>query len=82
MKDNIEPMAVMISPNPSDGRFIVTLAPGQGRVEVYNLLGEVVYHSEVTSQKYTLDLSGHTRGLYFIRISSGRRIITEKIVIQ
>lgn len=83
-------VAYEISPNPSaNGLFqvsynLVRSAPVSFRV--YDLLGKEVLHKEQDAQgvegQTLLDLSSHTKGLYWLNFSADGQMITKKIVVQ
>jgi PKD repeat protein len=76
---------IHISPNPSEGKFIISLAESLSKVEweiqVTNLLGQKIYKFSTNSQQATVDLSTYNRGQYIIRIKSGNQIITRKLIL-
>ncbi len=76
---------VEIFPNPSRGEFILTLADDKAlmnKVEIRDVLGNKVLNTGVLPSGSTIDLSGRTSGIYFIRVESGDTIFSEKVVIQ
>jgi hypothetical protein len=77
-----EQISATVYPNPNNGYFTLILSDDKGRVEIYNLLGEKIYQSDLTNQKFDIDLSNKTKGIYFAKIYSGQKMKTEKIVIQ
>jgi PKD repeat protein len=76
---------IQISPNPSEGKFIISLAESLSNVEwdiqITNLLGQKVYKYSTNSQQATVDLSTYNRGQYIIRIKSGNQVITRKLIL-
>lgn len=82
------PENVMVYPNPSTGVFTFKssqLTP-QTAVKVYNMLGQMVYYSQlsITNREYTINLSGEAAGLYFYKvISAGGNVIAKgKLVVE
>jgi hypothetical protein len=76
-----------ITPNPSSGKFIVSsnnLITQDGLVVVKNILGELIFQSEINNQKLdlTFDLSTKPRGIYFITFRDKSRNITKKVIID
>jgi hypothetical protein len=64
-----------VYPNPSTGLFTFRaswLTP-QASVKVYNMLGQMVYYSQlsVTNSAYTINLSSMEHGIYFYKLISG-----------
>ena len=53
-------------------------------VEIYNALGDKVIHhlNDYSSEVLKFDLSNKTRGIYFVKIISGKKLINYKIVLQ
>ena len=75
---------VKIFPNPSNGLFTVDLPDAQkGQFEVFNCLGQIIYHSALNSERTSIDLTGQTTGLYIYRIILPQHdILTGKIMIN
>lgn len=75
---------VTVYPNPGSGKFTLVSEHNINSIEVYNLPGELIYHSGILNRKKTaeLDLSGQTGGTYFIKIYSGDIIYTSKIIVR
>jgi len=71
-----------VYPNPSSGIFTVTSQEEITTIEIYNVLGEKIYKSEMRDKKYAIDLSGKAKGIYFVRIQSGDKISTQKILLN
>jgi hypothetical protein len=78
-------MSALLYPNPSNGQFKIELAvlPTEAyQVQVYNSLGQVVYAKQHTTQLVSIDLSGITKGIYFVKIANSRDSSTMKLLIQ
>lgn len=78
---------IKIQPNPSDGKIIVetdALQENSSRVQVYSLLGQLVFDDSVQNQAFGLevDLSHLNRGNYIISVIGNSFYATEKIVIR
>jgi len=74
--------AVSIYPNPSNGVFNLNFsAPVKGIVEVYNVIGEVVYTAQVMGTNTTIDLSALNAGVYSVKVSADNTNITKSIVL-
>jgi PKD repeat protein len=81
--------AFEVYPNPNNGNFTMKLSglrSGPAMIQVYNLVGELVYEkenestgSELSDEIYLRDVS---TGLYLIRISSGGQVFTKKIIVN
>jgi hypothetical protein len=69
-------------PNPSNGIFY--LHNNMNEIievsEVYNYIGEKVFEKEGNIREF--NLSGSARGIYFVKMSSGEKMWTQKLVIE
>lgn len=70
---------VSIYPNPSNGKFTINV---KGELEIYNVLGEKIYHSTITSPKSEIDLSEKAKGIYFLQLQSAEKTYSQKLIIQ
>lgn len=75
-----------VSPNPSTGLFSITAKSGiEKEIEVYDVLGNLVYTQTFTGTNTSADLSSLEKGVYFMRITEniqGGKTATKRIVIQ
>jgi hypothetical protein len=52
-------------------------------LELFNIMGEKVYECKgFTGNRFILERNGISAGLYFVRISEGDRIFSEKVIIE
>jgi hypothetical protein len=73
-----------VTPNPSNGNFSIEfeLKPNElTTCTIYNIVGEKVYESALTENVSNINLSGVTKGIYYITIKSGKSVKTQKISI-
>lgn len=73
---------IIVYPNPSSGKF--TLASSKavsGELEIYNLLGDVVFTKTVSQKLEIVELKA-PQGMYFYRIGTSEGYFTGKIVIR
>lgn len=85
--DNVSTSATFkIYPNPSNGIFNVSLenVTGNPQITVYNMLGQQVYTSKLTSVGTSLNLSNQAKGVYLYRIldENGNSVSNGRLVIQ
>jgi hypothetical protein len=77
---------VNVYPNPSNGTFSVAMqnVSDKARIEVYNLVGQKVYQSELNADKTQIDLSNQSAGIYLYKITTleGSHISNGKVVVQ
>jgi len=71
----------VISPNPNSGRFKIETAGIQsGRINIFTLFGELVYHSETLNTD--VDLSDQAKGTYFLEILVNDQVYNQKLIVQ
>lgn len=72
-----------VFPNPSKGIFSVqqNSFAKNSLIEVYNVLGEVVYSSNLAKVQ-RIDLSDAPKGVYFVKVSDDGKSRTKKIVLN
>lgn len=79
---------VTVYPNPSKGVFDLRITMDDLRfknieIEVTNVLGEIVYHSELLTPNSELNLSSQSKGMYFYKITDENGIVaTGKLIIN
>ncbi|HKJ79933.1 MAG TPA: cadherin domain-containing protein, partial [Prolixibacteraceae bacterium] len=85
--DNLQLNQLDIYPNPSNG--IVTIdfsnsAHKYKRIEIINTNGQVVYTGKVknTTTTKTIDLSGNSKGIYFIHLKTDNSTVKGKIILE
>ena len=78
---------VSIVPNPSNGNVNITISDADKNVTitVYNILGETVKAFATTESNTVfnknIDLSNMANGTYLVKIQSGSKVATKKLVI-
>jgi hypothetical protein len=75
---------ISIHPNPSTGIFIIELekSAAGSLIEVTNALGQKVKTFEVKGLRSELNLTGFTKGIYIVTISSNGSKTTKKIILE
>ena len=78
---------ITIFPNPNNGLFTVHLGTemnGGITIQVYNLLGEIVYNEskENANTAYKLDLQHVEKGIYYVSVKGDDKSIVKKIMIM
>ena len=78
---------ISIFPNPNEGTF--TLSTGSesdlfpATVFVYDVLGNIIYRAtDVKSPLLNIDISGHAKGIYFVRVQKGNEQFLKKVAKQ
>lgn len=84
--DNNPINAVNIFPNPSNGIFNVKSEIEFSKIDIYNMLGEIIYSSSASFGKTNqteIDLSRQPKGLYFYRLQSDSKVSwAGKVIIE
>ncbi len=75
---------MLIFPNPSNGIFTVqSNESGVRRIDIYNVLAEKIYSTELLTPNSALNLSDKPKGIYFYKIIGTDNIaVTGKLVIE
>lgn len=78
-----EQNATMVYPNPGTGLFTI-LAAGKGTIDIYDVTGRHIKQLHMTegSSRYHMDLSGMAKGMYTVKIQSGKGIEIKKVVME
>jgi hypothetical protein len=74
---------ISVYPNPSNGKYIVS-GSHITQVEVYDVSGKLIHSVKETGKLMTpeIDLSGSLKGIYFVKIKTGDKVISKKIIVQ
>lgn len=67
-------------PNPTNGDRIYFSVTEDATINVYNVLGKLVQSSEVTTNNNSIDISDFSKGIYLVKINSGKQFITKKLI--
>jgi len=67
-------------PNPANGNFVYFNVTENATINVYNILGKLIQSVEVTQSKNSIDVSELNRGIYLVKINSGKQFITKKLI--
>jgi hypothetical protein len=73
---------VSVYPNPSNGIFILETDAQKSGIEIYNIVGSLVYKDEIKSGKTELDLSMYEKGIYFVRLEINGDVKTQKLIVN
>lgn len=73
-----------VFPNPSKGKFFISgfFKEGEpGSVQIFNVLGERIFYSHQPATE-DIDISGYSKGIYFVMGFCGTETFTQKIVVH
>jgi hypothetical protein len=75
--------AISIYPNPFISSLYITLDKNiYSSIRIYDVIGSLVYSSEIENDKITIDLSDKASGIYFITVSGKQGKETKKLIKQ
>lgn len=60
-----------IYPNPTTGKISIKGCTVNSRVEVFTSVGQQIYSSKVSDVNFDVNLSDHSAGIYFVKITDG-----------
>lgn len=69
---------VAVYPNPSNGVITIDNA-NQSKVNVLNVLGEVVLSADITSTQQSLNISNLAEGTYYVKVMTQQGTVTKSI---
>ncbi len=83
--ETLEQYGVNISPNPSNGTFTIRLSNSSEpmNVKVLDVNGQVIYNKHFDNVKSkTIDLSSHSKGIYFIELQLNDNTVRAKLIFK
>ena len=72
--------SVLIYPNPASTQLKVELSAAFEQLEITNLLGQIVYTTNVNDNELTINVVDYRTGVYFIRFSGKQGVATKRFV--
>jgi len=72
---------IRIYPNPTQGVFTIEGIDDNTNVRIFNAFGEEIFVNRLSAPG-KIDLTGHTKGVYFVRIESAKGTIVQKLVLN
>lgn len=75
---------ISIYPNPTNVSFNIFTSQQikNGSVEIYNVIGELIFSQKIINQQNTIDLKNQSSGLYFVKVISDGEVIGMKKVVK
>ncbi len=80
--------ALIVFPNPSEGQFnldLTNLKADDMQVAVIDQLGKVVFSENLNIEQqnnYSINLKDSSKGIYFLKLSSSKGVITKKLILN
>lgn len=73
---------IQVFPNPTRGIFTISGLDNQAEIFIINVVGEVIGHrTEIMENQAVFDFNGKEPGLYFIKVKTGNKMLSEKLVL-
>jgi len=76
----VVPGQITFYPNPTSGVLYLTGYFGSVELKISDITGKLIFTSDYVPSQ--IDLSCHTKGMYFIKIITEKRIYSEKLIIK
>lgn len=75
--------SVSIFPNPSTSSFTFSGLQNECVIEIYDVMGKIICTTNISKEKTIIDLSKHSKGIYFYRVTGENNFIEKgKISLQ
>ncbi len=69
-----------VYPNPASGNVNVHYETAGYELMVFDMNGKMMSQQQVDGQDASLDISEYAAGVYFVKVKSGDKVITEKLI--
>ena len=81
---NANEIAVNVYPNPANTRLNIALEniPADGKVEIYNMMGALIYQTSLHEKNTSISTAGWNEGLYAIRVSTDAGIGSKTFMVS
>ena len=74
---------ITVRPNPATNNFTVELNnDSQAQVQLFNLVGQVVYNAQTNNQTVNVNISNLNSGVYMLKVTQNGRVYTSKVLVQ
>ena len=81
--NDLEAKNITVRPNPATNNFTVELDnDSQAQVQLFNLVGQVVYNAQTNNQTVNVNISNLNSGVYMLKVTQNGRIYTSKVLVQ
>lgn len=76
--------SVSIYPNPTNGQCTISFIEMSGMklIEVYDMIGTLVKKTRTRENDFNLDLSGNSSGIYIVTITTEKKTVTSKLLLE
>ena len=70
-----------VYPNPTSGTLEIE-AENIEAISIYNLLGEKVFETATSGNRFKYDFGPHNVGIYLVRIQTGKGTLTKQVIVE
>ena len=70
-----------VYPNPTNGTLCIE-AENIEAISIYNMLGEKLYETSTTGNRFEYDFSLHGSGVYLVRIQTDKGLSTKRVAVK
>lgn len=84
--NNSQPLSIVVLPNPIGNNVFIKVVNSLSTnfdIKIYDIIGEEIIHKSNISfynNYLELDISGMSKGLFFVKLTDGKRSVTKRIV--
>ena len=69
-----------VFPNPTNGNTIYIKTTESSTLNIYNILGQIVKSATITQGKNSIDISNLSKGVFIVRMHTGRTTFSKKLI--
>jgi len=75
---------LQVYPNPTNGLISVSLKNNVSdvKMEITDIIGKTLITRTLIGSKTDVDLTGYSKGIYFVKLTNGEETVTRKVVVQ
>jgi hypothetical protein len=83
IKEYSDNSSIKLYPNPANSKvdIVLNVSPSDIKIKIVNSLGQIIFEDKKTnSDKFNLDVSGYSNGIYFVEVESSQGVLRTKFV--
>jgi len=73
---------INVYPNPFSSKITIVSNGTKQAVQIFNMLGSLIYNTIIETEKTEIDLTGQASGIYFVHLTNSQSSIIKKIIKQ
>jgi hypothetical protein len=81
----IDDIKFAMFPNPASNRVTIDLSmvdDGNAVIDILNSTGQKIYSGQTTDKVIVLDISGYTKGSYFVKVTTSKNTLVKELIIK